>query len=614
MALESHKIVFVGPSGAGKTTFLATHTTHSFPTYTPTVFDEYSALYRVPGSDVSLNLALWDTPGALPTLRPLSYPGTSAFILAVDVTSPSAVVDATSLLDEIAPFSPFLLIVMATKAPHGPTIAALQDALLVPTSLPPLVCETEITAPPAAAVAFPTQTPLQLDSGGVYAAADVLLKAGFVRVSLPGDLCSRVGELGECWRSFCGGGGEEKAECVVEGLDMGYARTGDVKEVFQIRAAREMATGIPEQWGECVVDVFDGLESSARSIVRALMDGYGMDNPDAAIARDFDPTEVATLRSALESDQEYVSSSSLLLTHYFADGPGSPCRPHADSGVLTLVLSVGGDDSELQVFDASRSLWVSCAAATEATNGVSAVLMLGDSASTVLGSDVPSTMHRVVSVDSDDDGGDRFAVVFKFKARPSVVGCRNPAEYAVAERQERQELSLGAPPVSGLDTAARSGMEEKVLPLVLRYLEVQELMTASLVCRSWHGAVHRPRLWQWLMNRDFNVTHAACSTPFVLHYRALYAQGGAASADGNEVEPGSPPPLLPRIHSTDALRQFAIDAGALAYIETCASTLHNIQAPLDLAAALLHHRTTLLPQGDEDGGGDGGGGGKCSVS
>ena len=44
MALESHKIVFVGPSGAGKTTFLATHTTHSFPTYTPTVFDEYSAL------------------------------------------------------------------------------------------------------------------------------------------------------------------------------------------------------------------------------------------------------------------------------------------------------------------------------------------------------------------------------------------------------------------------------------------------------------------------------------------------------------------------------------------------------------------------------------------
>jgi len=83
------KVTVVGDSAVGKTSLLISYTTNAFPgDHVPTVFDNYSCNSFV--ENEAIQLGLWDTSGSsdFNELRPLSYPGTDAFIVCFSITDP----------------------------------------------------------------------------------------------------------------------------------------------------------------------------------------------------------------------------------------------------------------------------------------------------------------------------------------------------------------------------------------------------------------------------------------------------------------------------------------------------------------------------------------------
>lgn len=80
--MQSFKIVAVGDGAVGKTTFLISFTLDCFNMeYIPTVFDNFTTVYKLEERPISLGL--WDTAGQedFATIRPLSYPNTDIFLV-----------------------------------------------------------------------------------------------------------------------------------------------------------------------------------------------------------------------------------------------------------------------------------------------------------------------------------------------------------------------------------------------------------------------------------------------------------------------------------------------------------------------------------------------------
>lgn len=85
------KCVVVGDGAVGKTCMLMSYATNKFPTeYVPTVFDNYAVTVSI--RDTPYQLGLFDTAGQeeYTSLRMLSYPETSVFLVAFSVVMPES--------------------------------------------------------------------------------------------------------------------------------------------------------------------------------------------------------------------------------------------------------------------------------------------------------------------------------------------------------------------------------------------------------------------------------------------------------------------------------------------------------------------------------------------
>lgn len=113
--MQSFKIVVVGDGAVGKTTFLISFTLDCFnQEYVPTVFDNYTTVYKM--EDRPISLGLWDTAGQedFAKLRPLSYPNTDIFLVLYSVVMrPSFENVKAKWIPELknnCPTTPFVLI------------------------------------------------------------------------------------------------------------------------------------------------------------------------------------------------------------------------------------------------------------------------------------------------------------------------------------------------------------------------------------------------------------------------------------------------------------------------------------------------------------------------
>lgn len=117
------KIVIVGDGAVGKTCMLVSYTTKTFPSeYVPTIFDNYSANVEAMknGRREQIKLMLYDTAGQedYKQIRPLSYPGTSVFIVCYSVDNRTSFGNVKSAwipeITEHCPGTPWIL--CGTKA------------------------------------------------------------------------------------------------------------------------------------------------------------------------------------------------------------------------------------------------------------------------------------------------------------------------------------------------------------------------------------------------------------------------------------------------------------------------------------------------------------------
>jgi small GTP-binding protein len=136
--VKALKCVVVGDGAAGKTSLLVRYTTDKFLyDYSPTVFDNYSALSMIDSTPYSLSL--WDTAGQeeYDALRPLSYPQTDVFMVCYSTVWPASLTNVTERwlpeLRKYAPNTPVVLVGLKADArDDAPIIQMLAQRALSP--------------------------------------------------------------------------------------------------------------------------------------------------------------------------------------------------------------------------------------------------------------------------------------------------------------------------------------------------------------------------------------------------------------------------------------------------------------------------------------------------
>ena len=119
MSITPVKVVVVGDGAVGKTCLLVSYTKNEFPReYIPTVFENYSTVVCIDGSNIQLTL--YDTAGQedYDKIRPLSYPSTDVFLICYSIISQASLDNVEGRwigeIEQYCPGVPYLLV--GTKA------------------------------------------------------------------------------------------------------------------------------------------------------------------------------------------------------------------------------------------------------------------------------------------------------------------------------------------------------------------------------------------------------------------------------------------------------------------------------------------------------------------